>query len=127
MTLVRCHFANRANLIANRWFDVGPMPVAQQALHAYNFIYMPMAKCQPFSFNGPTLVRHDLLAPSINIYSLDIFYFFYTWCYWLQLTIYSLINSFWNGIMLAFTETNWYCVSYDLNACLKELNILYHV
>mgnify|MGYP003690534163 CR=1 FL=1 len=33
MTLVRCHFAHRANLIANRWFDVGPTPVAQQALH----------------------------------------------------------------------------------------------
>ena len=33
MTLARCHFAHRANLIANRWFDVGPTPVAQQALH----------------------------------------------------------------------------------------------
>ena len=33
MTLARCHFAYRANLIANRWFDVGPTPVAQQALH----------------------------------------------------------------------------------------------
>ena len=26
-------FAHRANLIANRWFNVGPTPVAQQALH----------------------------------------------------------------------------------------------
>ena len=33
MTLARCHFAHRANLIANRWFDVGPTPIAQQALH----------------------------------------------------------------------------------------------
>ena len=35
MTLVRCHFAHRANLhvIANRWFDVGPTPVAQQGRH----------------------------------------------------------------------------------------------
>ena len=33
MTLARCHFAHRANVIANRWFDVGPTPVAQQALH----------------------------------------------------------------------------------------------
>ena len=33
MTLARCHFAHRANLIANRWFGVGPTPVAQQALH----------------------------------------------------------------------------------------------
>ena len=33
MTLARCHFAHRANLIANRWFDFGPTPVAQQALH----------------------------------------------------------------------------------------------
>ena len=32
-TLARCYFAHRANLIANRWFDVGPTPVAQQALH----------------------------------------------------------------------------------------------
>ena len=31
MTLARCHFAHRANFIANRWFDVGPTPVAQQA------------------------------------------------------------------------------------------------
>ena len=96
MALARCHFAHRANLIANRWFDVGPTPVTQQALHAYNFLYMPMAKCQPFSFKyhvGPTLVRHDLLAPSINMNSLDIFYFFYTWCFCLQLTINSLNRS----------------------------------
>ena len=33
MTLARCHFAHRANLIANRRFDVGWTPVAQQALH----------------------------------------------------------------------------------------------
>ena len=33
MTLARCHFAHRANLIGNRWFEVGPTPVAQQALH----------------------------------------------------------------------------------------------
>ena len=33
MTLARCHFAHRTNLIANRWFDVGPTPVAQQTLH----------------------------------------------------------------------------------------------
>ena len=33
MTLAQCHFADRANLIANRWFDVGPTPVDQQALH----------------------------------------------------------------------------------------------
>ena len=33
MTLARCHFAHRANLIANRWFGVGPTSVAQQALH----------------------------------------------------------------------------------------------
>ena len=28
-----CHFAHRTNLIANRWFDVGPTPVARLALH----------------------------------------------------------------------------------------------
>ena len=33
MTLCRCHVAHRANLIANRWFQVGPTAVAQQALH----------------------------------------------------------------------------------------------
>ena len=33
MTLARCHFAHRANLIANRWFDVGQMTVGQQALY----------------------------------------------------------------------------------------------
>ena len=33
MTSARCHFAQRANLNANRWFDVGPTPVARQALH----------------------------------------------------------------------------------------------
>ena len=33
ITLVRCHFASRANLIANRWFDVDPTPVALQAMH----------------------------------------------------------------------------------------------
>ena len=33
MTLVRCHFAHRANFVANRWFDVGPAPVAQQEAH----------------------------------------------------------------------------------------------
>ena len=32
MTLTRCHFARRTNLIANCWFDVGPTPVAQQVL-----------------------------------------------------------------------------------------------
>ena len=31
--LARRHFAHQANLIANRWFNVGPTPVAQQALH----------------------------------------------------------------------------------------------
>ena len=31
--VARFHFAHRANLIANRWFDVGPTPVAQKALH----------------------------------------------------------------------------------------------
>ena len=29
MTVARCHFAHRANLFANRWFDVGPTPVDQ--------------------------------------------------------------------------------------------------
>ena len=33
MTFARCHFAHRTNLIANRWFDVGPTPLAQKALH----------------------------------------------------------------------------------------------
>ena len=33
MTLARCHYAHRINLIANRWFDVSPTPVTQQALH----------------------------------------------------------------------------------------------
>ena len=33
ITLVRCHFAHRANLIANSWFGVDPTSVAQQALH----------------------------------------------------------------------------------------------
>ena len=33
MMLARCHFARRANLTANRWFDVCPTPVAQHALH----------------------------------------------------------------------------------------------
>ena len=37
MTLARCHFAHRDNLIVNRWFDVGPTPVAQQALHMKQF------------------------------------------------------------------------------------------
>ena len=33
MTMARCHFAHWADLIANGWFDVGPTPVAQLALH----------------------------------------------------------------------------------------------
>ena len=33
MTLARCHFADWADLIANSWFDDGPTPLAQQALH----------------------------------------------------------------------------------------------
>ena len=32
MALVRCHFAHRADLIANGCFDVGLTPLAQQAL-----------------------------------------------------------------------------------------------
>ena len=73
MTLARCHFAHRADLIANGWFDVGPTPLAQQALHMPTY-------CQPFSFKfrvGPTLARHDLLVPSININSLEKFDFPY--------------------------------------------------
>ena len=31
--IARCHFAHRSNLIVNRWFDVGPTPIAKQALH----------------------------------------------------------------------------------------------
>ena len=43
MTLTRCHFAHRADIFANDWFDVGPTPIAQQA--------QPMPTyCQPFSF-----------------------------------------------------------------------------
>ena len=33
MTLARYHFTRRTDLIANGWFDVGPTPLAQQALH----------------------------------------------------------------------------------------------
>ena len=31
LTLARCHFAHRADLIANGWFDVGPTPLVQQS------------------------------------------------------------------------------------------------
>ena len=86
MSLARCHFAHRANLIANPWFDVGPTPVAQQTLH------MP-TQCQPFSFKyrvGPTLARHDLWAP-ININSSEIFDYDFPYIYLVLLvtTIYS--------------------------------------
>ena len=30
MTLARCHFAHRADVIANGWYGVGPTPLAQQ-------------------------------------------------------------------------------------------------
>ena len=33
------------------------------------------------------------------------------------------LKLFWKGIPLAFTGTNWYCISNDLSACSKELNI----
>ena len=66
---------------------------------------------------GPTLARHDLWAPSININSLEIFDFPYTWCFMVT-TIHSLSRS---GIPLAFTETNWYCILNALSACSKEL------
>ena len=70
MTLARCHFAHRANLIANRWFDVGPTPIAQQALH------MPTILSRWAMIYG----HHA----SININSLEIFDFPYTLCYWLE-------------------------------------------
>ena len=80
MSLTRCHFCHRADLIANGWFDVGPTSIAQQAMHMATY-------CQPFYFKyrvGPTLARQDLLGPSININSLELFGFPYTWCYWLE-------------------------------------------
>ena len=33
MTFAWCYFARQADLIANGWFDVGPTPLAQQAVH----------------------------------------------------------------------------------------------
>ena len=33
VTLARCHFAHRADLIANGWLDVDPAPLTQHALH----------------------------------------------------------------------------------------------
>ena len=41
MTLVRCHFAHRADIIANRWFHVGPTPLPQQALHMPFLVPVP--------------------------------------------------------------------------------------
>ena len=60
MTLARCHFAHRPYLIANRWFDVGPTPVAQQALQ----------RNANHSLSSIASGQHDLWAPSININSL---------------------------------------------------------
>ena len=76
MTLVRCHFVHRADFttfIANGWFDFGPTPVAQQALHMLTLY-------QPFSFKyhvGPTLVRHDLRVLSRIINTSEKLYFPY--------------------------------------------------
>ena len=77
MTLVRCHFVHRTDLIANGWFDIGPTPVAQQALHMLTLY-------QPFSFKyhvGPTLVWHDLrvLSRIISISQRNLI--FLTLCY----------------------------------------------
>ena len=60
MTLARGHFAHRPYLIANRWFDVGPTRVAQQALQ----------RNANHSLSSIASGQHDLWAPSININSL---------------------------------------------------------
>ena len=64
MSVARCHFAHRADLIVyliiNGWFDAGPTPLAQQALHMPCTIVMPIilfqvshwAKVGPTRFKG---------------------------------------------------------------------------
>ena len=32
-------FAHRADILANGWFDVGPTPLAQQALHMSTILF----------------------------------------------------------------------------------------
>ena len=99
MTLAQCHFAHRANLIANCWFDVGPTPVAQQALHM-------LTLCQPFSFKyrvGPTLARrdfgHPLLLSLVQKYLIFLIHVLGVICY-----NNFFHKSFWIGIPLASTE-----------------------
>ena len=76
-------FCSSGQLIDNRWFDVGPTPVAQQALHIcqrnanHSLSSIALGKRWPDMIYG-----HHLHC--INIYSLEIFYFPFTWCYWLQ-------------------------------------------
>ena len=116
MALVRCHFAHRADLIANAWFDIGPTPLAQQALH------MPTL-CRPFSFKyrvGPTLVRHDGRVLSIIIKTLEKLNFPYLVL--LLITINSISRYRMTFRWHLQLRVGWYCIS-ELSACSKELNI----
>ena len=95
MTLAPCQFAHRADLfIANGSFDdVGPTPLAQQALQIYANV-MPNILFQ---------VSRRANVDSINIYSISRY-----------------IE--WHSVK-KITATSWYCISKELKACSKELSI----
>ena len=53
MLLARCHFAHRADLIANGWFDVGPTPLNSPS----SPVYVVLAQCQPSRWANVDLTR----------------------------------------------------------------------
>ena len=81
MTLTRFHFAQ--NLIFNRWFDVGPTPVAQQTLHYQRNANHSLSSIA-LGQRWPHMIYEHHQLISINIISLEILDFPYARCYWLQ-------------------------------------------